>query len=164
MCQGFSFCSQQFSEIHFLPINKTLAFSLKRVENMKKNFIKALKPMFAASLMVILGGICFAENDGYYLEIDEYLGQPVEIVEAALGTPLEDDIDTIYADYKNDSLLDPEYSMYFPSGELKEGVKVRILVWETSDIHSIVWAKEDLENHGNWIVFTSVAHDDNYFF
>lgn len=108
------------------------------------------------------GLICtgFAKDQEYYLEIDEYLGQPVESVEATLGEPSADGIDMIYADYKSDSLIAPEYSMYFPSEELKHGVQVRILEWNNDAVHSVVWAKQDAENYGDWIVFTSVAHDD----
>ncbi|MBQ2601463.1 MAG: hypothetical protein II584_03620 [Treponema sp.] len=123
----------------------------------KNGFIRAA----IGAVLILCGGLCFSQEDEYYLEIDEYLGQPVECVEAVLGSPSEDGIDTIYADYKNTSVLDPEYSMYFPSGELKDGVKVRIMVWDSSEICSIVWAKQDKENYGDWIVFTSVAHDDN---
>ena len=115
----------------------------------------------ATLLFAVCGGFCFAKEESYYLEVDEYLGQPVETVEAVLGEPSEDGISTIYADYKNDSILDPEYSMYFPDGELKSGVKVRVMVWESSEICSIVWAKQDFDSYGDWIVFTSVAHDDN---
>ena len=122
----------------------------------KKGIVAAFCAVFA-----LCGGLCFAEDGDYYLEVDEYLGQPVESVEAMLGTPSEDDVDIIYADYKCTSALDPEYSMYFPSEELKDGVKVRIVVWESAEICSIVWARQDFDNYGDWIVFTSVAHDDN---
>ncbi len=128
-----------------------------KVDMMKlKKWVKAV---LCAGLFFV-GGLSFAKDEGYYLEIDEYLGQALETVESFLGTPSEDGIDTIYEDYKSESALDPEYSMYFPSGELKNGVEVRIVVWEGPEICSIVWAKKDKENYGDWIVFTSVAHDD----
>ena len=53
-------------------------------------------------MFAVCGGFCFAKEESYYLEVDEYLGQPVETVEAVLGEPSEDGISTIYADYKND--------------------------------------------------------------
>ncbi len=130
-----------------------------------KNLKKSIKYIASAAFFAMLGFSGFAkEKTNYYLEIDEYLGQPVETVESFLGSPSEDDVDTIYADYKNESVLEPEYSMYFQSSELKDGVKVRTVVWENAEICSIVWAKQDLENYGDWIIFTSVAHDDHIHF
>jgi hypothetical protein len=124
-----------------------------------------LKKLFIA---IAAAGLCagtvFADDEDYYLEIDEYLGQPVESVEALLGTPSEDSVDTIYSDYELKSKLDPDYTMYFPKDELNEGVKVRVIVWNQDEICSIIWAKQDMENYGDWIVFTSVAHDDNVHF
>ena len=123
--------------------------------------LKYIKHIIAGAVLgATLISTGFAKEQDYYLEIDEYLGQPVESVEATLGEPSADGIDTIYSDYKSKSLITPEYSMYFPSDELKNGVQVRILEWNKETVHSVVWAKQDTENYGDWIVFTSVAHDD----
>ena len=124
--------------------------------------MKKIITLIVASLLFAVPS--FSQDEDYFLEVDEYLGQAVENVEAVLGEPSEDDVSTIYENFKNDSVIDPDYSMYFPKDELEAGVKVRVLVWDDSNIYSIVWAKQDKEQYGDWIVFTSLAHDDKVHF
>ena len=125
--------------------------------------MKKIITLIVASLLFAIPSFSQDDED-YFLEVDEYLGQAVETVEAVLGEPNEDDVSTIYQDFKNDSVIDPDYSMYFPKDELAEGVKVRVLVWDDTDICSIVWAKQDKDQYGDWRVFTSLAHDDKIHF
>ena len=126
---------------------------LWRMNIMKNNFIRIYSIFYVVVMLVFFSCLSFEPRE------DKYIDYTYEQIIKRHGKAIQDEIYVVFNDSEL-SFIAPPYSLYFTEEELKNGVKIRSLVWEKSfNNRLLVWLKiiDD-----QWIVFNSLEYNSKF--